>query len=180
MATLINGLTFLLKQYARIGEHSHPFALNPAGLHLYLEATDMRTKAERLEEMLALAKVEILAGQRFLPLDRLARLHDRDQGELMRSLLKAESQRRIFSIAHQGQVFYPNYAFASNAGPDLLTHLAQVMSALGPTKNGWDLAFWFRSSNNFLGNKRPEDILDLEPEKVLSAAYEEAADVMPG
>lgn len=140
----------------------------------------MRTKAQRLEEMLARAKVEILAGQRFLPLNRLARLHGRDQGEFTRSLLQAESQRRIFSIAHQGHVLYPDYAFGNEAGRDLLPHLGQVISALGPAKTGWDIAFWFRSPNNFLGNKRPEDILDQEPEKVLSAAYEEAADVMPG
>lgn len=140
----------------------------------------MKTKAQRLEETLARAKFEVLAGQRFLPLDRLARLHEGDQGEFTRSLLQAESERRIFSIAHQGQVLYPNYAFANNEGPHLLPHLAEVISALGPAKNGWDLAFWFKSPNNFLGNQRPEDILGQEPEKVLSAAYEEASDVMPG
>ncbi|WP_274610336.1 hypothetical protein [Pseudomonas sp. TH31] len=42
------------------------------------------------------------------------------------------------------------------------------------------MAFWFASSNHFLGGNRPKDLLRSSPERVRSAAEEEVAGQLHG
>lgn len=140
----------------------------------------MALTARRLEEMLTQAKNEILAGGRFRTPDCLARLCGKAPDRLMLALQQAEAKREIFSIEHQGQALYPDYAFMDNKEGDFQRGLAEVITVLHPTYDGWGMAFWFRSPNNFLGGQRPEDVLSETPEVVLSAACEEVDDSMPG
>lgn len=140
----------------------------------------MARKEQRLEAMLARAKTEILAGGHFLTPDCLTLRHDGELDQFTMSLKQAEANQRIFSVEHQGQSLYPDYAFSENQGWNLLPGLALVITTLQPTLDGWGMAFWFRSPNSFLGGKRPEDHLHQELEKVLAAAREEVANTMPG
>lgn len=140
----------------------------------------MALTARRLEEMLTRAKNEILAGGRFRTPDCLARLHGKAPDRLKLRLQQAEAKGEIFSIEYQGQVHYPDYAFMDNEEECLLPALAEVIAVLHSTKDGWGMAFWFRSPNNFLGGLRPEDVLPQAPDAVLSAASREVDDIMPG
>lgn len=140
----------------------------------------MALTALRLEEMLTQAKNEILAGGRFHTPDCLARLYGKAPDRLMLALQQAEAKREIFSIEYQGQALYPDYAFMKNEEGSFQRGLAEVITVLHPTHDGWGMAFWFRSPNNFLGGHRPEDVLPEAPEAVLSAACEEVDDIMPG
>jgi len=135
---------------------------------------------QRLEAMLTQAKSEILAGGHFRTPESLARLHDREPDVFVLSLRRAEANREIFSIEHQGRVHYPDYAFSENEQDDLLPGLAEIVTVLHRSKDGWGMAFWFRSPNNFLGGRRPEDVLSQTPEAVLLAACNEVSDVMQG
>ncbi|KHK64475.1 MULTISPECIES: hypothetical protein [Pseudomonadaceae] len=140
----------------------------------------MALTARRLEEMLTQAKNEILAGGRFHAPDCLARLCGKAPDRLKPALQQAEAKREIFSIEYQGQALYPDYAFMENEEGNFQRGLAEVITVLHPTHDGWGMAFWFRSPNNFLGGQRPEDILPEAPEAVLSAACKEVDDIMPG
>lgn len=150
----------------------------------YVSSTAGRHNAQneqRLEAMLARAKAEILAGGHFHTAAHLAQLHGRKPSWLELSLMQAEANRETFSIEHHGQSLYPDYAFSGNEdGELLLPCLADVITVLGSTKDGWGMAFWFRSPNNFLGGKRPEDVLNHTPEKVSLAAYEEISSIRHG
>jgi len=42
------------------------------------------------------------------------------------------------------------------------------------------MAYWFMSSNSFLGGKRPQDLLMSAPEKVIAAAQDEVQAVAHG
>lgn len=140
----------------------------------------MATKEDRLGDKLARAKAEIVAGGRFRSPECLALLQKRDPGEFSLSLKQAAADGEIFSIEYQGQPLYPDFAFSDKESGLLLPCLAEVITVLYTTSDAWGLAFWFRSPNNFLQGKRPEDLLRQAPEKVLRAAHEEIDEIMHG
>lgn len=140
----------------------------------------MARKEQRLKDMLVRAKAEVLAGEHFRTPEYLALLLDRELDGLIRSLEQAEVKREIFSIVHQGQVLYPDYAFSDNQEGNLLPGLVEIIEILSPKNDDWGMAFWFRSPNNFLGGKRPEDTLHQEFDKVVAAAHEQVDSIMPG
>jgi hypothetical protein len=79
-----------------------------------------------------------------------------------------------------GKVLYPNYAFLPDGNGNLTPNLHEVITILHPQKDGWDLAFWFRSPNTFLDNKRPEDVINKNLDKIVDAANEEVSSFMQG
>jgi len=135
---------------------------------------------QRLEAMLAQAKAEILAGAHFRTPAYLAQLHDREPDKLERWLKQAEANQQIFSIEHQGYALYPVYAFSRDEDGNLVLCLAEIIAVLHSKMDGWGMAFWFRSPNNFLVGKRPEDVLNQASEEILLAAREEACSIMHG
>jgi len=137
-----------------------------------------RNLAGRLAEMLTRAKTEILAGGLFLTHEGLAQQLNMDARTLRISLVQAEARRQIFSVEHDGELLYPSYAFLTNG--NITPSLQDVITVLHPQKDGWGLAFWFRSPNTFLDNKRPEDVIHENPGKTVAAAHEEASGFMPG
>jgi hypothetical protein len=47
-------------------------------------------------------------------------------------------------------------------------------------KDEWGIAYWFQSSNSFLGGKRPQDLLSSAPQRMLAAAEDEVQEVAHG
>lgn len=80
---------------------------------------------------------------------------------------------QIFAIEHEGTEYYPSYGFDSAAGYMPQAVLAEVIATLAPKKTEWGLAFWFGSSNSYLGGRLPKDVLRDEPAMVLEAATDE-------
>lgn len=140
----------------------------------------MALKEQRLRGMLADAKAEILAGTHFRTSDCFACLYGRAPDGFKLSLQQAELKGEIFSVEYQGLAYYPDYAFLDNEDAILIAGLAEVITVLRPSRDGWGMAFWFRSPNNFLGGQRPEDVLHQAPQAVFSAACVEIDDFMPG
>jgi hypothetical protein len=131
-----------------------------------------RKVTERVAEILISAKAEILASGQFLTPYGLAEKLDIDANGLTVWLEQSEVQLQIFSIKHEGQIFYPSYTFSTGGKGNLIPGLQDVLTVLHPKKDGWDMAFWFRSPNTFLGGERPEDLLDRNLENIVSAAQE--------
>lgn len=140
----------------------------------------MATKQQRLEVVLARAKEEILAGEHFHTAEGLAQLQGKKTIEFKLLLEETKARGDIFSIELQGRAFYPDYAFSDDADATLLTSMGQLIRVLKPTRGGWGIAFWFRSPNNFLGGRRPEDVLLQQSQKVLAAALQEVSETMHG
>jgi len=99
---------------------------------------------------------------------------------IFQSAPTAEAQLRIFSVEDGGQIFYPSYAFLTDGHGSLIPDLLDVLTVLHSERSGWDMAFWFRSPNTFLGGKRPEDVLGQNLHDLLFAAHEEVCSVTPG
>jgi hypothetical protein len=139
-----------------------------------------RTNEEREEEMVALARAQILTCGDFLHVQDLANHLGIHIELLSPALIRWEADHRMFSIDHDGCRFFPVYAFPSQGGASPIPGLRDVLSVLFPMKDGWGVAFWFISPNGWLGSKRPQDLLCTEPDRVISAAQEEASGVMHG
>jgi len=78
-------------------------------------------------------------------------------------------------LCHQsrGGDYFPGYGLDPDAGYRPFKALAKVIEAFGGHKDGWGLAYWFRSDTSFLGGKRPQDLLASAPDRVIAAALDE-------
>jgi Poly(hydroxyalcanoate) granule associated protein (phasin) len=83
-----------------------------------------------------------------------------------------KQEGRIFSVPHQGAVYYPAFQFDDEGKP--LPVIALILATLGRQSEGWELALWFIASNGWVDGRRPVDLLRSEPEAVAAAAEREA------
>ena len=90
---------------------------------------------------------------------------------------KWKKQGQIFAISHGGVDYFPGYGLDADAGFRPLKSLAKVIEAFAGHKDGWGMAYWFRSDNGFLGGKRPQDLLSTAPQRVIEAAEDEIQEV---
>lgn len=93
---------------------------------------------------------------------------------------KWKKQGLIFAISHLGVDYYPGYGLDPEAGFRPLKAMARVIKVFAGRKDGWGMAYWFRSDNSFLGGKRPQDLLAAEPELVIAAALDEVQEIAHG
>lgn len=87
---------------------------------------------------------------------------------------------RLISVSDRSQEYFPAFAFGDATKPRPIAEFAAVVKVLREKKDGWGMAFWFASSNHFLGGKRPKDLLRSTPDHVLNAAEEEVAGLLNG
>ena len=80
----------------------------------------------------------------------------------------------IFSVQHRGKEYFPAFQFREGRPNPTVK---QVLAALPPRLSSWQRAFWFVSTNGWLGDKAPADIVD-DPKAVLAAAEREGEEVV--
>lgn len=93
---------------------------------------------------------------------------------------KWKKQGLIFAISHNGVDYFPGYGLDRKASFRPLKAMANVIEAFAGHKDGWGMAYWFRSDNSFLGGKRPQDLLATAPDRVIEAARDEVLEVAHG
>lgn len=81
---------------------------------------------------------------------------------------------RVFSVHHRGTEYFPAFQFREGRPhPTVKAALAALPAHLSP----WQRAFWFVSTNGWLGGKAPTDLLD-DSETVIAAARREGQEVV--
>lgn len=85
-----------------------------------------------------------------------------------------KSQRRVFAVSYQGQDWFPAFQFDADGRP--LPLIKQVLDVLPRTRTPWQVAFWFVSSNSWLGGPAPHDRLD-DPAALIEAAGHERDEI---
>ncbi len=93
---------------------------------------------------------------------------------------KWKKQGQIFAIHHGGVDYFPGYGLDRDTGFRPVKALARIIKPFDGHKDGWGMAYWFRSDNSFLGGKRPQDLLASEPERVVEAAMDEVQEITHG
>lgn len=87
---------------------------------------------------------------------------------------------QIFAIHHGGTDYFPGYGLDQDSGYRPRKSLANIISVFDGHKSGWGMAYWFMSENSFLGGRRPQDVLALDPERVIAAAEDEILPISHG
>jgi hypothetical protein len=128
------------------------------------------------QQMLKIAKEAILDSGDFLSLDQTAQ----QLGLLPSDVNKWKAEGQIFSIQHAGCSLFPKYAFHNNVEHKPVPSFEVILEVMRPKKDGWGNAFWFASSNGFLGGRRPQEMLYSGADKVLLAAIDEVSGITHG
>lgn len=80
----------------------------------------------------------------------------------------------IFSVHHRGTEYFPSFQFRDGRPHPTIRKVRAVLpNSLSP----WQRALWFVSTNGWLGDKAPADLLD-DPDAVVAAAQREAQEVI--
>ena len=140
--------------------------------------TPIPSIAEREALMQIGAKKAVLESDCWLTAEELARrVHS--PVEMIRAQLRDwEEKRQVFSICSNGIDYYPRYTLDDDFRP--YPSNVQILTVLTTTKSRWAMAFWFASVSSYLGGKRPQDLLHIDPERTLAAAEDEAAGITHG
>ncbi len=80
-------------------------------------------------------------------------------------------ERKIFSVEYKGVRYYPGFQFGPDGKPREV--IAKVMLAFcgDDALDGreWQLALWFDARSGYLDDQRPVDLLETDPERIVSA-----------
>ncbi|MBZ6384052.1 hypothetical protein [Sphingomonas sanguinis] len=82
--------------------------------------------------------------------------------------------RRIFAVSYQGQDRFPAFQFDADGKPRPV--IKKVLEVLPDNRTPWQVAFWFVSSNSWLGGPAPSDRLD-DADAVIEAAVHESDEI---
>jgi len=130
--------------------------------------------------MLARSRKAVLEGADWLTAAKLAELAGLSPTNPSTQPNKWKRQRQIFAIHHNGIDYFPGYGLEPETGWRPRKTLKSVLEVFGDDKDGWGLAYWFLSANSFLGGRRPQDVLAVDPEQVVAAAKDEVEGVVHG
>jgi hypothetical protein len=84
--------------------------------------------------------------------------------------------QRIFGVRHRDAVYYPGFQFSGDGRPlPAVRDVLEVLSGHGLTE--WEIALWFTTTMGSLGDRRPVDLLNDDPDAVVEAARLEVAPV---
>jgi len=130
--------------------------------------------------MMVDAKSTILESGDFLPASEIASLAGYSAKNPSAQPNKWKKDGAIFAIQHKGNDYFPMYALDAEENYRPYKSLAEVLRIFGETKTGWGIAFWFAGLNSFLDDRRPQDLLESEPDLVIAAARDEVAGIRHG
>lgn len=130
--------------------------------------------------MLLLARKAVLESGDWLTAADIAQLAGLSTRNPSAQPNKWKKQGLIFAINHGGVDYFPGYGLDPNAGFRPVKALAKIIETFSEHKDGWGMAYWFRSNNSFLGGKRPQDLLASAPERVVKAAMDEIPEIAHG
>jgi hypothetical protein len=138
------------------------------------------SKAAREQaRMLIDAKTAILNSGDFLPASEVAKIAGFSASNPSVQPNKWKRNREIYAIQQGRDDYFPLYAL----NPDdhrPRKQMAEILRIFGDAKDGWGLAFWFAALNSFLDDERPQDVLAIDPDRVIAAAKDEMAGVQHG
>jgi hypothetical protein len=87
------------------------------------------------------------------------------------------SEGRIFGVEIHGKFVYPGFQFDPQTGQPKPAIALILESLPGPLREGgWQLALWWDNAVDALGFRRPVDVVDENPDAVVSAAQVEATE----
>lgn len=154
---------------------------NIAGLvSVLIPAKPARPTLLREAKMLAKGKTRILQSGDWLTAQEVAEVAGFKTVNASAQPSKWKRSDRIFALRHEGIDYFPVYGLDPSTGYRPLKALGPIIQVLKSQKDDWGLAFWFGSSNSYLGGRLPKDVLQADPTSVLEAARNEVCGPLHG
>ncbi len=134
----------------------------------------------RIAMLVEEGKQRIISSGDWLTVPELSELTYQTADELRAEVNSLMSEGRIFAINYEGVDYLPIYAFDANEGYQSVPVLKGVIEILSTRKDAWGMAFWFGSSNSYLGGGLPKEVIRIDPSIVLDAASDEVRGILHG
>jgi len=131
-------------------------------------------------EMQARAQTAVFASADWLTAPQVATLAGFSDSNLSAQPTKWKREGRIFTVPQSGTDYFPGYGLDPDNGYRPLKSLKSVLDVFKGRKKGWGLGYWFSSVNSFLGGRRPQDVLKVDPDRVVAAAKDELTSIGHG
>lgn len=141
------------------------------------DVTSSKAARERARSLVE-AGTAILNSGDFLPASGAAQCAGFSGSDLNVKPNIWKRNREIFAIRQAGEEYFPVYELGPDHSPR--KEMAQILKIFGDEKEGWRLAFWFAALNSCLDDERPQDVLAIDPERVIAAAKDEMAQLQNG
>jgi hypothetical protein len=130
-------------------------------------------------EMAARAQARIVKSHQFLRAADISKLAAGSVKNPSGALNRWKQKRQIFAIEMKGIDYYPIYALSPEDGYKPYAEMSEILEVLRE-KTPWGLAFWFESSNGYLGGRAPRELMKSDRRAVLAAAKNEAVGIQHG
>lgn len=127
----------------------------------------------REAKMIAKAQEKVISSTEWVTASDIAQLAQFRSTNTSSNASKWKAAHKIFSVNYQSEELYPIYALVKSNGFRPAEGLKPIIKIFEGRKDSWGLAYWFAGANGFLGGRRPQDLLQEEPELVLKAAEDE-------
>jgi hypothetical protein len=136
-------------------------------LDALLEGVTPRAPDLKLARMEANAIQAILEHSEWLTAQQIGELGHFSKSNYAAPANRWKNERKLFAVEYDGQDRFPRYALDENYRP--LPAVAAILLVLGRISD-WRIAAWFESSNAWLDNRRPREVLATSPDAVIAAA----------
>jgi hypothetical protein len=130
-------------------------------------------------EMMARAQARVLKSNQFLKASDIAKLTAGSVKNPSGALNRWKQKHQIFAIEMKGIDYYPIYALSPEDGYKPYAEMSDILEVLN-AKTPWGLAFWFESSNGYLGGRAPKELMKSNRQAVLAVAKNEAVGIQHG
>jgi hypothetical protein len=138
-------------------------------LDALLEGVTPRAPDMKLARMEANAIQAILEQGVWLTAQQIGELGHFSKSNFAAPANRWKNERKLFAVEYDGQHRFPRYALDENYRP--LPAVQAILLVLGKISD-WRIAAWFESSNAWLDNRRPREVLATAPEAVIAAAQQ--------
>jgi hypothetical protein len=127
----------------------------------------------REAKMIAKAQEKVIASTQWVTASVIAQLAQFKSANTSSAASKWKTSCKIFSVNYLSEELYPIYTLDKSNGFRPLEGLKPIIELFRGRKDSWGMAYWFAGANGFLNGRRPQDVLEHEPELVLKAAEDE-------
>ena len=113
-------------------------------------------------------RAKFLRTYELLPAEQVHALYGSSAKNRAALAARWRADRKIFAIEHQGRLLYPAFQFDEVGRPKAV--IGRILDALGRGTGAWQTAIWFTTPNSWLDRRKPVDLLEREPDRVIDAA----------
>lgn len=142
------------------------------------DAEDAPTTGQRIALLGALKKRNLIGPHLLIDRADFASAEELVGRASLPDLVRWIRADETFAIEHEGADLYPLYSFENGQRISPRPMMRKILAAL--SMDPWHAAWWFSAGYGMLDGRRPQDVLESDPEAVLAAARDQAMGITHG